>query len=179
MLWSMVVHSIWCFVTLVQHSVSTASKLRKIKQSETNCASNFSPHPQAQGPAAHCTLNVTRLCSSPRHMSRVHKTEVDILIDPSIQLTMRAINYCPQSTPIPCVHWDWRYLCLYSGSAQISLVTAYRRDQRDSAICNHNQPPSDCNSQMREVRFPWPQETLLFARFLIYLVGLYVASVWV
>ena len=153
----MVVHSNWCFVTLVQHSVSTASKLRKIKQSETNCASNFSPHPHAQGLAAHSTLNVTRLCrvcSSPHHMSRVHKTEVDILIDPSIQLTM-IWYYCPQSTPIPCVHHGWRYLCLYSGSAQISLVTAYRRDQLHSAICNHNQPPSDCNSPMREVRSSW------------------------
>ena len=109
----MVVHSNWCFVTLVQHSVSTASKLRKIKQSETNCASNFSPHPQAQGLAAHCTLNVTRLCrvcSSPHHMSRVHKTEVDILIDPSIQLTM-IWYYCPQSTPIPWVHCG--DICVY------------------------------------------------------------------
>ena len=171
----MVVHSNWCFVTLVQHSVSTASKLRKIKQSETNCASNFSPIPRPKvslltplsmspGCAECAALRTT--CHS------FTRLEVDILIDPSIQLTMRANNYCPQSTPIPCVHWGWRYLCLYSGSAQISLVTAYRRDQRDSAICNHNQPPSDCNSPMREVRFLWPQETLLFARFLTCLVDL-------
>ena len=109
----MVVHSNWCFVTLVQHSVSTASKLREIKQSETNCASNFSPHPQAQGLAAHCTLNVTRLCrgcSSPHHMSRVHKTEVDILIDPSIQLTMKAIVLSPPQFPVCTGAWD---ICVY------------------------------------------------------------------
>ena len=48
-----------------------------------------------------------------------------------------------KSTPIPGVHCGCRYLCLYSGSAQISLVTAYRRDQlvsaaQSPAICNHN-----------------------------------------
>ena len=52
------------------------------------------PIPEAQGLAAHCTLNVTitRLCSSPHHMSRLHNTEADILIDPSTQLTMRAMS---------------------------------------------------------------------------------------